>query len=44
VRISTPNNTQPSTTHAQVYTLSGQPATSRTRGIVIENNRKVVRK
>ena len=43
-RISTPNNTQPSTTRAQVYTLSGLPATSGTRGIVIENNRKVVRK
>lgn len=43
-RISTPNNTQPSTSRAQVYTLSGQSATSGTRGIVIENNRKVVRK
>ena len=43
-RISTPDNTQPSTSRAQVYTLSGQSATSGTRGIVIENNRKVVRK
>ena len=42
--ISAPGSTQPVTSRARVYTLNGQPATSETRGIVIENNRKVIRK
>ena len=43
-RINTPAYTPSATGNARVYTLSGQPATSETSGIVIENNRKVVKR
>lgn len=42
-RIDAPVSTRQSTGNARVYTLSGRPATSETRGIVIENNTKVIR-
>jgi len=43
-RISTPVNTQTATSNARIYTLSGQPATSGTQGIVIVNNKKILKR
>jgi len=43
-RISTPVNTQSATSNARIYTLSGQPATSGTQGIVIVNNKKILKR
>ena len=43
-RISNPVSTQSATGNARIYDLNGQPVTSETRGVVIENNRKVVKR